>query len=93
MKIGQTLNVIASGEGKSIFWRERMNERILALAKECGLCDEDGDFYGAKNTAYERFAELIVRECSNLPFKSTGEVTTIGEIAVSNMILKHFGVE
>jgi hypothetical protein len=39
------------------------------------------------------FAELIVRECANLPFKSTGEVTTIGEIAVSNMILKHFGVE
>lgn len=41
----------------------------------------------------ERFAELIVLECANLPFKSTGEVTTIGEIAVSNMILKHFGVE
>jgi len=41
----------------------------------------------------KKFAELIVRECANLPFKSTGEVTTIGEIAVSNMILKHFGVE
>jgi hypothetical protein len=70
-----------------------MNERILALAKECGLCDEDGDFFGAKNSAHEKFVELIVRECANLPFKSTGEVTTIGEIAVSNMILKHFGVE
>ena len=39
-----------------------MNERILALAKECGLCDEDGDFFGAKNSAHEKFAELIVRE-------------------------------
>jgi hypothetical protein len=39
------------------------------------------------------FAELIVKECANLPFKDTMEVTTIGEIAVSNMILKHFGVE
>jgi hypothetical protein len=40
-----------------------MNERILAMAKECGLCDEDGDFYGAKNSAHEKFAELIVQEC------------------------------
>ena len=41
----------------------------------------------------EKFAELIIRECANLPFKGTGEVTTIGEIAVSNLILEHFGVE
>jgi hypothetical protein len=40
-----------------------MNERIIALTKECGLCDEDGDFYGAKPQNYEQFAELIVREC------------------------------
>jgi hypothetical protein len=70
-----------------------MNERILALAKECGLCDEDGDFFGAKNSAHEKFAELIIRECANLPFKDTGEVTTIGEIAVGCRILRHFGVE
>ena len=40
-----------------------MNQQILALAKQCGLCDQDGDFYGAKNTVYERFADLIVQEC------------------------------
>jgi hypothetical protein len=40
-----------------------MNQRILAMAKQCGLCDEDGDFYSAKNTAYQQFADLIVQAC------------------------------
>ena len=70
-----------------------MNPKILEFARQTGLCDEDGDFFGGKISQYEDFAELIIRECANLPFKATGEVTTIGEIAVSNLILKHFGVE
>jgi hypothetical protein len=62
-------------------------ELIAELAREAG-------FYASPEVEkFEKFAELIIRECANLPFKSTGEVTTIGEIAVSNMILKHFGVE
>jgi hypothetical protein len=97
MKPGQTLNVVASGVGvgKSIFWSERMNEKFEALAiKAAGrefqsFATSDLD----SQEKIEKFAELIVRECANLPFKSTGEVTTIGEIAVSNMILKHFGVQ
>jgi len=64
-----------------------MNERLQGLAREAGF------FANPDVEKFEKFAELIVRECANLPFKSTGEVTTIGEIAVSNMILKHFGVE
>ena len=69
-----------------------MNERILELAGQ--VCDtlHDGD-WNIPNEFIEKFAELIVKECANLPFKATGEVTTIGEIAVSNLILKHFGVE
>jgi hypothetical protein len=64
-----------------------MNERLQELARQAG-------FYANPDVEkFEKFAELIIRECANLPFKSTGEVTTIGEIAVSNMILKHFGVE
>jgi hypothetical protein len=70
-----------------------MNERIRELAEQAGLIP---GIMGLNRFTYfdtEKFAELIVKECANLPFKSTGEVTTIGEIAVSNMILKSFGVE
>jgi hypothetical protein len=78
-----------------------MNPRIIKLGLESGMLNyvdhETPRHYflcgHADEECLERFAELIVRECANLPFKSTGEVTTIGEIAVSNMILKHFGVE
>ncbi len=80
-----------------------MNERIRELAEQAwidtkeefdSIVDDGGSINFTFAHAYDqKFAELIVRECANLPFKSTGEVTTIGEIAVSNMILKHFGVE
>ena len=78
-----------------------MNERIKELALNAALLNyidnETPRRYFINGHAdleeVKEFAELIVRECANLPFKSTGEVTTIGEIAVSNMILKHFGVE
>jgi hypothetical protein len=73
-----------------------MNERIRELAEQAGATTMQRSGwidYGTLDLDVEKFAELIVRECSNLPFKSTGEVTTIGEIAVSVMILKHFGVE
>jgi len=69
-----------------------MNERIKALYKEATGKTFANDF-DARVIEAERFAELIVRECANLPFKDTGEVTTIGEIAVSNRILRHFGLE
>ena len=71
-----------------------MNERIKQLSLQAS--DSIPDDVSAEHAMYlfqKKFAELIVRECANLPFKSTGELTTIGEIAVSNMILKHFGVE
>jgi len=72
-----------------------MNEQLQRLARQAGFCGT-----GFHNTlpgtthedALKNFSQLIVRECANLPFKSTMEVTTIGEIAVSTMILKHFGV-
>ena len=67
-----------------------MNERIQELIAQAGT-DVSGKWMSVEHA--EKFAELIVRECARLPFKDTMEVTTIGEIAVSNMILKHFGVE
>jgi hypothetical protein len=69
-----------------------MNERIIALAKECGLCDEDGDFYGAKPQNYEQFAELIVRECAGLFEIGWGDEKLTGNDA-SRAVKKHFGVD
>jgi hypothetical protein len=65
-----------------------MNERIQELMNQTGV-----PVSMPFDKWCEKFAELIVRECANLSFKDTGEVTTIGEIAVNNMILKHFGVK
>jgi hypothetical protein len=67
-----------------------MNQRILAMAKQCGLCDEDGDFYGAKNTAYQQFAELIVRECADI---ADGLLEDNTGSEVMFRIKEHFGVE
>jgi len=64
-----------------------VNQRILAMAKQCGVCDEDGDFYGAKNTAYEQFAELIVRDCVLISRTSTDG------FSAGRRMEQHFGVE
>jgi hypothetical protein len=61
-----------------------MNKRIQELA-------EQATTYA--NFDRERFAELIVRECSQLDFYITGEVTMHGDAVISNLIKKHFGVE
>lgn len=75
-----------------------MNERIKEIVKAAG-------FYVAGNNIYapttsdniadlqEKFAELIVKECANLNFRSTGFVTGEGEDMIRDMIKKHFGVE
>ena len=43
-----------------------MNERILEFARQTGLCDADGDFFGGKISQYEEFAQLMVRECIDI---------------------------
>jgi hypothetical protein len=67
MKIGQTLNVIASGEGKSIFWNKRMNERIKELCIQSGAWEhyEINEGVDGDELPMQRFAELIVRECQD----------------------------
>lgn len=71
-----------------------MNEKIVELLTKQGLLDSDGDpVTDFKPRHLVDLIETVVRECACLPFKDTGEVTTDGEIAVSEFILKHFGVE
>ena len=57
-----------------------MNERIRELHSQCKVSDEGKLLY----FDYERFAELIVRECINATGNSAG---------TGNMIKEHFGVE
>ena len=70
-----------------------MNERIQKLADEAGLYV---DLYGKPwpksmsaeecEAAYQKFAELIVRECAWV-------ADTAEPYQTSDLILKHFGVE
>lgn len=67
-----------------------MNERIRELAKQAG-CSIDGMGFGEGDV--EGLAELLVKECANLNFRGTGQVTSDGELIISNLILEHFGVD
>jgi hypothetical protein len=60
-----------------------MNERIKELAPQCWELTEFG-----LNFNYQKFAELIVRECADI-----GHLYEGGEYEVRNQIMAHFGVE
>jgi hypothetical protein len=67
-----------------------MNERIRLLWEEAAKTTQ-GDSWEEQTKFIERFAELIVRECSQMvedKFDFCGD-----EIIIAEQILKHFGVE
>ena len=66
-----------------------MNERILEFARQTGLCDADGDFFGGKISQYEEFAQLIVGECARVANENVGAFTP----SCGNFVMDHFGVE
>ena len=64
-----------------------MNDRIHELAEQAGL---EYNFDPMTWLKYEKFAELIVKECSQFvedKFDFCGD-----EIIIAEQILKHFGV-
>ena len=79
-----------------------MNEKIEKLAEQCGIIG--GDIYEDRVVDYEKFAELIVRECVELgkelqtqdvingseDYKSGREM---GIEVFMNQIKNNFGVE
>jgi hypothetical protein len=68
-----------------------MNERIQELAQQCTY-EYDDDFGKPHNDFdYEKFAELIVRQCASIAFDEYA--ATSGESSGESAILKHFGVE
>lgn len=80
-----------------------MNERIRKLAQQAGFMVGTG-MAEDKDTSeeFEKFAELIIKECANLIKSKAGQVDDMRPIGVfqvkvmnedANMILKHFGVK
>ena len=61
-----------------------MNKRIKELLAECYNPYSEFD--------YEKFAELIVRECANLFDKDEMELS-LTERTIHNTIKEHFGVD
>jgi hypothetical protein len=67
-----------------------MNERIKQLAEQAGFKVnwQHEDVQAIKMARFEKFAELIVRECANV-----GEQYADGNYEVYNQIMAHFGME
>ena len=81
-----------------------MNERIRQLAEQAGLKHhnwitnesnvKDGDFKYPRLEDYEKFAELIVREClDQLHVNDSDEDYDKGAYWSREQIKNHFGVE
>ena len=90
------------GAVQVVYWHLdiKMNERIKELAEQAGLkyhnwiTNEsninDGDFKYPRLEDYEKFAELIVRECAKEADKQN--IFCRG-VPWGNWVKKHFGVE
>ena len=59
-----------------------MNRRIRELHGQCKVCDKDTVLY----FDYEKFAELIVRQCAEI-------AGTAEPYKAEDLIKQHFGVE
>ena len=81
-----------------------MNERIKALAEQAGLKHynwitnesnvKDGDFKYPRLEDYEKFAELIVRECLNQCYnRGMDDELYAGQLKAATYIEEYFGVE
>jgi hypothetical protein len=86
-----------------------MNERIKQLAEQAGLKHhnwitnesnvKDGDFKYPRLEDYEKFAELIVFECTKVIVfggyrnPALGEKHPLTPPEIATMIKEHFGVE
>ena len=67
-----------------------MNERIQELLEQAGV----KYVTMPKDTVYEKFAELIVRECGEVAYKAYwNNPETVRGVHIQEKIKQHFGVE
>ena len=69
-----------------------MNERILQLAKQAGLKFPSEE---ALSPVEIKFAELIVRECMNICYRTDTEYEgkKVKSTVIASKVAEHFGVE
>ena len=71
-----------------------MNERIFKLAREAALAEGWGP--GVWQTTFtEKFAELIVRECMDICYRTDTEYEghKVKSTVIASKVAEHFGVE
>jgi hypothetical protein len=70
----------------------QMNERIKLLAEQAGFKTnwQHEDVQAIKMARFEKFAELIVRECADVAAKNQAENMNWD---IAEIIKEHFGVE
>jgi hypothetical protein len=68
-----------------------MNERIKELLKQSGL----QAYYDAQDGQIEKFAELIVRECMDVCYRTDTEYEghKVKSTVIASKVAEHFGVE
>jgi hypothetical protein len=69
-----------------------MNERIKELAQQCRETVPSTEFTGETWTCFdeEKFAKLIIQECSNVVFYGDPDETS--RLKIGREILKHFNI-
>ena len=77
-----------------------MNNQIQKFAEQAGMyVDLKGKpwpkWMSAEEceAAYEKFAELIVRECANIDFRREVGLTADDDYEIGKVIKEHFGVK
>jgi hypothetical protein len=63
-----------------------MNERIKQLAEQAGF--NPYNYQGGNSALFEKFAELIVRECAEV-----ADMNAVEAMGLYGKVLEHFGVE
>ena len=73
-----------------------MNERLKELAEQAGLYDEKSPDEVPEFTAsFEKFAELLIKECAYIPIDMWDKAELNADVAVKieDRIKQHFGVQ
>ena len=72
-----------------------MNERIRQLVRQAGLDDADFPIENWDNVPLAKFAELIVRECMDVCYRTDTEYEghKVKPTVIASKVAEHFGVE
>jgi hypothetical protein len=72
-----------------------MNERIQELIKQCTSWSEGSTWTSNEEFDKEKFAELIVRECMDICYRTDTEYEghKVKSTVIASKVAEHFGVE